>query len=159
MSAPQVVEGVQPCDGGVLSHVWHRPALRHLGSWPALLRAGCPPCGTVPSRRGVDFQTLGGFIILQCSQSAWYFPSLWRLLRVSKLDCDGVNPGESAMLRGLHPLCPMAGGEQCGVGGSPGPNPHPIFTLRIPCSLCAPALAVLSVSCHLIHYTKTPDCL
>lgn len=55
---------------------------------------------------------LGGFIILQCSQSAWYFPSLWRLLRVSKLGCDGVNPGESAMLS-----APWLEGNSVGWGG------------------------------------------
>lgn len=121
---------------GELLAVWHCPAPPWLGPWPALLQAGCPLlCSTLPSRHRVDVQGLGGLIILQRSQSAQCFPSLcW-----CKLGSVGVNAGMKAMLRGLHPGCLTAGGEQCGPWGSPEPNPSLISTLQPPCSLCPPA--------------------
>lgn len=144
-----------------------------LGPWPALVQAECSLCGTMPGRCGVDFQVLGAFIILQHSPSAQHFPGWFWSLRVSKLGCDGLNPGVRLMLRGLHPVCPTAGGEQCGVGGpwdqtcaSSSPYSHPAPSV--------PQLQVASGQCHLsphplpglmslpwasVPYIPTSDCI
>lgn len=110
------------------------------GPWPAPARAGCPACGIVPCRHGVDSQVCYPAALPVCSVLPY-------LMLVTEDVQIGLCCSESDA-EGADPLL-----EGNGAGWGCSQDQTLIISLKPPCSLCAPASGSSHHCClSPIHY-------